>query len=88
MKSGVVAKTSFAKRIVFLCMTLALMVCMALPAFAAEPTAPVVTTEMLSPILDSITANVAVIVPVGIGIFAIVLGVRFIPRIFKMFTRG
>ena len=87
MKSVVKGKTSFAKRIVFLCMTLALMACMALPAFAATGD-PVVTTEMLSPVLDSISANVAVIVPVGIGIFAIVLGVRFIPRIFKMFTRG
>ena len=87
MKSGVVVKTSFAKRAVFLCMTLALIVCMAFPAFAADGD-PIVTTEMLSPILDSITANVAVIVPIGIGIFAIVLGVRFIPKIFKMFTRG
>lgn len=87
MKSGVAVKTGFAKRAVFLMMTLALLVCMSLPAFAADGD-PVVTTEMLSPILDSITANVGVIIPVGIGIFAIVLGIRFIPRIFKMFTRG
>ena len=47
-----------------------------------------VTTEMLTPILDGIIANVGVIIPVGIGIFAIIIGVRLIPRAFRWFGIG
>ncbi len=63
---------------------------MAVSAFAAEPLVdsgePIVTTEMLSPILDSIKANIAVIIPVGIAIFGIMIGISLIPKLFSKFT--
>lgn len=47
-----------------------------------------ITSDMLSPVLEGVTANIGVILPIGIGLFAICLGIRFIPRIFKMFSKG
>lgn len=41
----------------------------------------VVTSEMLQPILDTINANLGVLLPVGITILGILLGVALIPRI-------
>lgn len=45
-----------------------------------------VTTEMLEPIVDGITANIAVIMPVGITIFGVMIGLRLVPRIIRFFT--
>ncbi len=45
----------------------------------------VVTTEMVQPILDSVTANLTVLLPVGIGILAIMVGISLIPRIVYKF---
>ena len=57
--------------------------------FLAAPASNVaVTKEMLEPVLTGLKDNLAVIIPVGIAIFAIMIGIRFVPRIFKMFTRG
>lgn len=47
-----------------------------------------VTAENLSGITDTLMANAAVIVPWGIGIVAIVAGIKFVPRLIKMFARG
>jgi len=47
-----------------------------------------ITTAMLEPVLEGVKANIGVILPVGIGLFAICLGIRFIPRIFRMFSKG
>jgi len=47
-----------------------------------------ITTDMLEPVLEGVKANIGVILPVGIGLFAICLGIRFIPRIFRMFSKG
>lgn len=45
-----------------------------------------VTAEMLAPITTAITGNLDVLLPVGIGIMAIMLGVSLIPRlIYKFF---
>lgn len=45
----------------------------------------VVTSAMLEPIVNTISANLVVLLPVGIGILAIMLGVALIPRIIWKF---
>lgn len=53
-----------------------------------EPVAGVaITSAMLNPVVDGVSGNVAVIVPVGIIIFAILLGVSMIPAILKKFAK-
>ena len=44
-----------------------------------------VTSAMLAPIVSSITGNVAVLLPVGLTIMAILIGVSLIPRIIYKF---
>ena len=45
-----------------------------------------VTAAMLEPIVDGITANVAVILPVGVAIMGIMVSVGMIPRILQKFV--
>lgn len=64
-------------------------------AFAEEPgssgaaTLPsiAITTEMLNPLVEGVMANVQVILPVGLGLFAIFLGIRIIPGLITKFVR-
>ena len=44
-----------------------------------------VTAEMLEPVADAVTSNLGVLLPVGIGIMAIMIGVALIPRIIWKF---
>lgn len=44
-----------------------------------------VTSEMLEPITASITGNLGVLLPVGISIMAVMVGVSLIPRIIYKF---
>lgn len=44
-----------------------------------------VTASMFTALTDSITANTEVLVPVGIGIMAVMVGVSLIPRIIYKF---
>lgn len=44
-----------------------------------------VTSAMLDPITDSITTNLGVLLPVGITIMAVLIGVALIPRIIYKF---
>jgi hypothetical protein len=44
-----------------------------------------VTEEMLEPITNAVTSNLGVLLPVGIGIMAIMVGVALIPRIIWKF---
>lgn len=46
----------------------------------------VVTTDMLKPVIDAITSNIGIILPVGVILFGIMLGIALVPRIFKKFT--
>lgn len=46
-----------------------------------------ITQDMLKPILDGIIANVGVILPIGLAIFAVVLGISFIPKIIGHFAK-
>lgn len=43
------------------------------------------TTEILEPITDAITSNLGTLLPVGITIMAIMIGVSLIPRIVYKF---
>lgn len=40
-----------------------------------------ITAEMLAPITTAVTGNLDVLLPVGIGLMAIMVGVSLIPRI-------
>lgn len=44
-----------------------------------------VTSDMLQPISDAITGNLGVLLPIGITIMAVMLGVALIPRIIWKF---
>lgn len=44
-----------------------------------------ITAEMLAPITTSVTSNLNVLLPVGIGIMGIMIGVALIPRIVYKF---
>lgn len=49
-----------------------------------EP-AVVITSDMLSPITSSVTGNLGVLLPVGITLMAVMIGVALIPRIIWKF---
>lgn len=44
-----------------------------------------ITSDMLQPLVEGISSNIAVILPVGITIFAIFIGVAVVPKIIKKF---
>lgn len=46
-----------------------------------------ITTEMLTPLVEGVLANIQVILPVGLGLFAIFLGIRIIPGLVSRFVR-
>ena len=45
----------------------------------------VITSEMLAPITEAVTNNLGLLLPVGIGLMSIMIGVRLIPRIIYRF---
>ena len=47
-----------------------------------------ITTQMLTPLVEGIVANVNVILPVGLGIMGMMLGIRIIPSLLRRFTGG
>jgi hypothetical protein len=49
-------------------------------------TSAAINESMLQPLIDGVTANVGVILPVGLGLFAIFLGINLIPKLIKKFT--
>lgn len=63
---------------------------MAIPSFAADPEGALnsvaITSDMLQPLLDGITANIGVILPVGVAVFAVFLGVSVLPKLVRKFT--
>lgn len=44
-----------------------------------------ITSDMLQPIVDSVTSNLNAILPVGIGIMALMIGVRLIRKVIYRF---
>lgn len=51
----------------------------------AGVSAGVVTSEQLAGITDAITSNVNVLLPVGITVLGIMVGIKIIPRIIHTF---
>lgn len=58
-------------------------------AFAASPTdslqSVAITTDMLTPLIDGVVSNIGVILPIGIALLAIFIGIRMIPKVIGMF---
>lgn len=54
--------------------------------FEASTPSVAITSDMLAPITEAVTSNIGVILPVGITIFGILIGVALVPRIIGMFT--
>lgn len=44
-----------------------------------------ITSEMVKPLLTAVTSNVSVILPIGIGIMGVMLGISIIPKIVYRF---
>ena len=40
-----------------------------------------ITEEMLTPLVEGVVANISVILPIGLGLFSIFLGIRIIPAV-------
>ena len=47
-----------------------------------------ITTQMLAPLVEGIVSNVNVVLPVGLGIMGLMLGIRIIPSLLRRFTGG
>lgn len=47
--------------------------------------AVVITTDMLQPVINSITGNLEVLLVAGLSILAVMVGVRLIPRVIWRF---
>jgi len=45
----------------------------------------IITAEILEPITTAVTSNLTILVPVGIGIMALMIGVSLIPKIIYRF---
>ena len=54
----------------------------------SETVTPTITSDMLQPLVDGIVANVNVILPIGISLFALFIGIGIVPTLIKKFTRG
>lgn len=44
-----------------------------------------ITSAMLAPLTDAVVSNLGVILPVGLGLMAVMLGIRLIPRVIHSF---
>lgn len=56
--------------------------------FGSVSTPALVDSSSLSTITDTLVTNVGTILPWGLGILAVYIGVRQIPSLVKMFGRG
>lgn len=46
-----------------------------------------ITQDMLKPLVQGVVDNIAVVLPMGLGLFAIFLGIRIIPSLVSRFAR-
>lgn len=56
-------------------------------AMLAEGATFPITSDMLAGVTSDFTSAVTVAAPVGIGIMALILGIRFVPRLIKMLAK-
>lgn len=45
-----------------------------------------ITQDMLTPLVEGVVANIGVVLPVGLGLFAIMLGIRILPGLISRFV--
>lgn len=48
----------------------------------------VVSADVVQPIIQVVSDNIAVLLPAGLGITAMLVGAGLVPKMFKKFTRG
>lgn len=58
------------------------------PIFLSATQPPLITPDMLKPLVDGVSANIGVILPVGLGLFAIFIGIALVPKLIKKFTHS
>lgn len=46
-----------------------------------------ITEEILTPLVEGVVANISVILPIGLGLFAVFLGIRIIPGLVSRFVK-
>jgi len=73
-----------AKRITGIVMAAIVVSMMSVTALASTQAG--ITTAMLEPLLDGVIANVGVILPVALGIFAIMIGIFIIVPLIRRFV--
>lgn len=47
-----------------------------------------VTADIVQPIIATVTDNAAILVPAGLGITVLLIGVKMIPRLLKSLVKG
>lgn len=52
----------------------------------AVTVSPAITEAMLEPVIGMFSANIAVVMPIAVGLYSIVKGVSLVPRIIGMFV--
>jgi|GEM_PF-6855192 len=46
-----------------------------------------ITTSMLEPVIDTVVDNIAVVLPIGVVLFGIMLGISMVPKILKRMAK-
>lgn len=44
-----------------------------------------ITSDMLTPLVEGVVSNINVVLPVGLGLMGLMLGIKVIPRLIKRF---
>lgn len=60
-----------------------------LSTFASTPSdlpTIAITQDMLKPLVEGVVANITAVLPMGIALFSVFLGIRIIPAIFSRFS--
>ena len=57
------------------------------PGVATDLPTFTITQDMMMPLVDGVVSNIGVILPVGLTIFAIIIGIRLIPGLISSFVR-
>lgn len=78
-------KSKLFKQMAFMAFMFGVFTLAGVTSFADETPTAVITTDMLSPIVKAVSSNLAVILPVGMGIMGTFIGVKLIPKIIYKF---
>lgn len=86
-KTLVNLKTHTAKAVASLPVIAAAMTTTALASTPPALPTVAITQDMLKPILDGVISNIGVILPIGLGLFSISIGIRIIPGLISRFLK-